>query len=96
MVDFIKKWSLKTEQAVVLLVGWLGLSRSKYYNWDKRYGKVNEHNKDIPRDHWLEEWEKQKIVEFYKQYPLEGYRRLTYMMLDRGWWRSVPAVRTGC
>jgi len=84
VVDFVKKWSGKTELAVSLFVGWLGLSRSKYYHWQDRYGKVNEHNKDIPRDHWLQEWEKKKIVEFYLQYPLEGYRRLTYMMLDRG------------
>ena len=37
----------------------------------------------IPRDHWLEEWEKKAIIEFHHQFPLEGYRRLTFMMLDR-------------
>lgn len=84
VVDFIRKWSGKTELAVVTFVAWLGLSRSTYYNWQERYGRINEHNKDIPRDHWLHKWEKQKIVDFYLQYPLEGYRRLTYMMLDRG------------
>jgi transposase InsO family protein len=84
VVDFVKKWSGKTELAVATFVAWLGLSRSRYYNWQDRYGKVNEHNKNIPRDHWLEKWEKEKIVDFYQQYPLEGYRRLTYMMLDRG------------
>ena len=30
----------------------------------------------------MEEWEKKAIIDFYHQYPLEGYRRLTYMMLD--------------
>lgn len=30
----------------------------------------------------MEEWEKQAIIEFYREHPLEGYRRLTYMMLD--------------
>ena len=30
----------------------------------------------------MEEWEKQAIVEFHDRYPLEGYRRLTFMMLD--------------
>ena len=30
----------------------------------------------------MEEWERQAIIEFYRQHPLEGYRRLTYMMLD--------------
>jgi transposase InsO family protein len=37
----------------------------------------------VPRDFWLEEDEKQAIVDFHGQYPLEGYRRLTFMMLDR-------------
>lgn len=68
----------------MLFLGWLGLGRSKYYDWSERYGKVNEHNKTVPRDHWLQAWEKEKIVNFYCEYPLEGYRRLTYMMLDRG------------
>ena len=53
-----------------------------FYNWQKRYGKVNEHNGWIPRDHWLEDWEKRAILDFYWHHPLEGYRRLTYTMLD--------------
>ena len=59
------------------------LSRSKYYQWRDRYGKANEHNVLVPRDHWLEQWEKDAIVDFHHQFPLEGYRRLTFMMLDR-------------
>jgi transposase InsO family protein len=53
-----------------------------YYKWRQRYGKANEHNGWIPRDHWLEAWEKEAIVRFHFEHPLEGYRRLTYMMLD--------------
>lgn len=64
-------------------IEWLGIAPSKYYHWQNRYGKVNEHNARIPRDFWLEDWEKQTIINFHHQYPLEGYRRLTYMMLDR-------------
>jgi hypothetical protein len=37
----------------------------------------------IPRDHWLEQWEKDAIIDFHHQFPLEGYRRLTFMMLAR-------------
>ncbi len=65
------------------LLNWLGLAASKFYNWQQRYGKVNEHNSLIPRDFWLEDWERQAIIDFYQKNPLEGYRRLTYMMLDR-------------
>jgi putative transposase len=43
---------------------------------------VNEHNGWIPRDHWLEDWEKQAILDFYAENSDEGYRRLTYMMMD--------------
>ena len=46
------------------------------------YGKVNEHNGWVPRDFWLEDWEKQAIIGFHLKNPLEGYRRLTFMMLD--------------
>jgi putative transposase len=84
VVDFLKKWTLKTELKIVLMLGWLGLGRSKYYDWEKRYGKANEQNKEVPRDQWLQKVEQEKIVKFYREYPLEGYRRLTYMMLDRG------------
>jgi putative transposase len=36
----------------------------------------------VPRDWWLEDWEKQAILDFHWRHPLEGYRRLTFMMLD--------------
>lgn len=64
------------------LIGWIGISRSKYYQWQDRYGKVNEHNHWIPRDFWLTEAEKRRIIAYYQDHPLEGYRRLTYMMID--------------
>lgn len=62
---------------------WLGIARSKFYHWRKRYGKSNEHNALIPRDHWMEPWEREAILRFHDRYPLEGYRRLSFMMLDR-------------
>ena len=83
MIDFIKRWSKKTGIAVTYFVAWLGITPSKYYDWQSRYGKANEHNALVPRDFWLEEWEKQAIVNFHLEHPLEGYRRLTFMMLDR-------------
>jgi hypothetical protein len=33
---------------------------------------VNEHNGWIPRDFWLEPWEKEAIIDFHLQNPLEG------------------------
>ncbi len=82
VVDYVRYWSDRTETPTKQLVQWIGLSQSKFYDWRKRYGKANEHNGWIPRDWWLEDWEKQAIAEFHDQNPLEGYRRLTFMMLD--------------
>jgi len=78
----VRRWSDATEIAARTLVLWLGLASSKFYDWRQRYGKVNEHNGWIPRDFWLEGWEKRAIIEFHDRFPLEGYRRLTFMMLD--------------
>jgi len=36
----------------------------------------------VPRDHWIEHDERQAIVDFHHSNPLNGYRRLTFMMLD--------------
>ena len=81
-MDFVRCWSEKTEIGAGRFIVWLGVTTSKFYSWRERYGYVNEHNGWIPRDFWLEKWEKQAIVDFHLKNPLEGYRRLTFMMLD--------------
>lgn len=64
------------------LLGWLELGTSKYHQWKDRYGKANEHNGQVVRDWWLAGWEKQAILDYHDRHPLEGYRRLAFMMLD--------------
>lgn len=64
-------------------MGWLGIARGKFFDWRQRYGKANEHNALVPRDHWLAEDEKKAIISFHEKYPLEGYRRLAFMMIDQ-------------
>ena len=82
VVDFVRRWSEKTEIGAGRFIHWLGVTASKFYNWRERYGRVNEHNGWVPRDFWLEPWEKEAIIGFHLKNPLEGYRRLTFMMLD--------------
>ena len=83
LVDFVRHWSERTEICYERLTRWIGLSSRKFRDWRSRYGKANEHNCLVPRDHWLENWERRAIVQFFHEYPLEGYRRLCFMMLDR-------------
>ena len=82
IVDFVRERAAQTELPAARLVAWIGISASKFYDWRRRYGKVNEHNAWIPRDHWLEDWEKRAIVDFYQAHPDDGYRRVTYLMMD--------------
>jgi putative transposase len=81
-VDYVRYWKQRTELPSKRLVGWIGIGQSKFYDWRDRYGKVNEHNAWVPRDWWLQDWEKEAIIRFYWEHPLEGYRRLAFMMLD--------------
>ncbi|MCB9795850.1 MAG: hypothetical protein H6741_24400 [Alphaproteobacteria bacterium] len=81
-MDFVVEWAEFTGLSQRRLVAWIGLNGSKYWDWKQRYGKANEHNGRIPRDHWLEDWEKARIIAYAKAHPLDGYRRLTFMMLD--------------
>lgn len=82
VVDYVRYWKDRTEVSAKRILGWMGVPEGTFYNWKGRYGKVNEHNGWVPRDHWLEDWEKRAILDFYWKHPLDGYRRLTYMMLD--------------
>jgi len=55
---------------------------SKFYTWRERYGKINTHNGKIPRDFWLEDWEKNAVIQYAQENSGDGYRRLSFMMLD--------------
>jgi len=97
VVDFVRRWSEKTEIGVGRFIHWLGVTASKFYDWRQRYGCVNEHNGWVPRDFWLETEEKEAIIDFHLKNPLEGYRRLTFMMLDADVvGRSVRRAFGGC
>lgn len=78
----MRSWSERTEIPAARFIAWIGVQRGKFYDWQKRYGKANEHNALVPRDTWIEDWEREAILAFQAKNPLEGYRRLTFMMLD--------------
>src|SRR5271165_2515307 len=82
VVQFVQRWAGRTNLPILLLVGWLGIAMSKFSRWSGRLGTPNQHNASLRRDCWLEDWEKAAIIAFHALYPLEGYRRLAYMMLD--------------
>lgn len=82
VVIFVRYHADLTGITIARLISWIGIGRDKFYNWSHRLGVDNGHNGTQPRDFWLEDWEKQAIINFYLQHQEDGYRRLTFMMLD--------------
>ncbi len=60
----------------------MGISSSKYYSWIDRFELPNNHNHIIPKKHWILDWEREAIINYAGTHNGEGYRRLTYMMID--------------
>ena len=82
IVDYVNYWKDRSGISSKQIVAWIGCGSSKFYDWKSRYGKANEHNGQVPRDFWIEDWEKRAILDFHAKNSLEGYRRLAFMMLD--------------
>jgi len=85
-VDYILS---RTELKQKWLLKMIGIRKSKYYKWKERMGKANSHNFALPKSNWLLPWERDSIVNYAKTHYAEsdyflrdGYRRLTYRMLD--------------
>lgn len=72
----------KTHISKQQLIDWLGIFSSKYYQWQNRLGAPNQHNGHCIREHWILPQERQAIIKYCRHRTDEGYRRLTYMMID--------------
>lgn len=82
VVVFVGQWATRSGLAVRQLLTGLGLAPGKYQAWRHRLGQSNRHNALAPRAFWLLPWEREAILDFAQRHPGEGYRRLTYRMLD--------------
>lgn len=82
VVDFVHSAHKLTGLSIASILVLLGLSSNRFYDWQDRKGKPNKHNGHIPKDTWLTPVEKKAILEYHSRHPLNGYRRLCYMMTD--------------
>jgi putative transposase len=70
----------------------LGLAPGNYYDWKRCQGQPNRHNGQIPSRHGLQPWEREAIITFAREHPLEGYRRLCYPMIDEDRVACAPST----
>ena len=82
VVELVTTWSKRTGLPELRFIGWLELQPSTYHHWRTRLGRANAHNAHLPRHFWLLQEEREAIVRWHDRFPDEGYRALTYRMLD--------------
>ena len=82
VVGVVERLFELTRQPLRTLIEWVGIRPERFYDWKKRREQPNRHNAPVPKQGWLLDWEKQKIIAFFHQHPQLGYRRLAWMMVD--------------
>jgi len=77
--------NILTGIAVTQLIKQIGINTATYYNWQERKECNHlEDKKPVGRNPMrLLYWEKENIRDFYSEHQGKGYRRITYMMLDK-------------
>lgn len=98
VIKYCRKISGESHLTTSNLIEILGIGRSKYYDWVKRSGFSNNHNGKMPKSHWLTPEEKKAIVDFSidyirdnSYYLHDGYRRITYTMIDKDICAASPS-----
>jgi putative transposase len=82
IVDYVRSFSERTELSARWVLEQFSIAPTQFYRWAARYGRVNTHNGQTPRDHWLRPAERAAILRYHETHAPEGYRRMTFMMLD--------------
>jgi putative transposase len=82
VISLVNTYRPKSDLALSFFLNVFGITSSKFFSWITRTGKANRHNGSAPRKHWITASEREAIICFAKNNPDEGYRRLTYIMID--------------
>jgi len=93
-VEYTEKINIETDLKIKQLIKWLGITSSKYYSWRNKQvipGDNPVNRFKIPKSHWLLYSEINAIIDYAKEHPEEGYRRLAYMMLDENVVAASPS-----
>ena len=82
VVDYVNRWTKRAELPAKRLLGWLDLPRASSTTGRTATGRPTS---TTARSHATGGWRsgrRMAILDYHRQHPDDGYRRLTYMMLD--------------
>lgn len=82
ILDYISNITYKSDIKINQMINWIGIPKSKYYYWKNNDTVPDKSKATIPKRHWILNWEREAIIEYALNHIGEGYRRLTYMMMD--------------
>ena len=80
--DAVQEMHRKTGIGIRELAGFAGVPRSTWQEWQGRKGEETKHNGNLPKYHWLTPAEQEAIITYCRERLLQGYRRLTCLMID--------------
>lgn len=77
-----------------IMIEHIGLNSSTYYNWLHRYQqkRLMDEKPVGMNPYRLLDWEKEAIRDFYLENQENGYRRITYMMIDQNIVYTSPST----
>ena len=84
ILDYIQETSRRSNVSIDWVLEHLSLPRSSYYRWRRleSHGDLSDKYSKIESLDALLLWEIEAIVQYALWHPEDGYRRLTYMMID--------------
>jgi len=82
ILTYTGTWARRTKRSRLELIELLGISRSKYYEWQHHYGESRDKKDGFFRWWSIEPSEEEEILHYRKTHEFDGYRRLCYQMLD--------------
>ena len=82
VVATIREYQARTGYRVRHLLGLAAIPSGKFYDWCRRVSRPNRHNGRVVKGHWLLDWERAAIIDYAHRHDTDGYRRLSYQMID--------------
>ena len=94
ILSFITHIHTMTKTGKKKVLKQLGINTSTYYNWQLRYQqrRLTDTKPVGMNPYRLLDWEKEAVRDFYLENQENGYRRITYMMIDQNIVYTSPST----
>lgn len=82
IVSDVERLCEKTGVSLTTALHTLDIAKPRFFDWKRRFGDANRHNGLVPKSSWILPSEREAILKFFAANPMNGCKRLSYMMID--------------